>query len=323
MPGAMTRSLLLVQPRWMGDVLLCTPAIHAARRALPDARIEFLTERAGAAVLADNPDLDGIVVAGERGTVPLLGSLRRSGYDAVVDFRSTGSTALFSAATGARVRVGLRGRGFRNLAYTHLLPKERRAVYMARQKLDMLGVLGIETRDADLRLRITVDEPARRRAAAVWRECGFGDDPVVAISAVSRIPYKQWGTDNWAAVGDAVAALGARVLLTSGPAERDAAAATAARMTAVAAWDYGDTTLRELAALYARCALWIGNDGGPKHIAAAAGAPTITVFRFPIGAVWTDDSDGRHDALEPDGAADVSVERVVARAEQRLRSPSR
>jgi hypothetical protein len=46
----MSDRLLLLQPRWLGDVLLCTPAIREARRAFPRARIDFFTEPAGAEV---------------------------------------------------------------------------------------------------------------------------------------------------------------------------------------------------------------------------------------------------------------------------------
>jgi ADP-heptose:LPS heptosyltransferase len=295
-------SLLLIQPRWMGDVLLCTPAVRAARRSLPHARIDFLTEAAGAAVLDGNSDLDRVLMtAPADGRLRMIHEVRRSRYDAVVDFRSTGSTAAVTRASGAPVRVGLHGRGLRNLAYTDLLPKEKGPVYMARQKLAMLQPLGIDAAGADIGLSIDVGEHERTRAAQIWRACGFDDDTaVVAVSAVSRVASKQWGSRHWAAVADHVADLGARILLTSGPGERGEAAATAALMRSAAVWDYGATTLRELAALYRRCRFWLGNDGGPKHIAAAAGIRTVTVFRDAIGAVWTaDDPRGRHIYFEP------------------------
>jgi heptosyltransferase III len=296
-------SLLLIQPRWMGDVLLCTPAIRAARRALPRARIDFLTESAGAAVLGGNDELDRILLAPPaESRLRLIREVRRSRYDAVVDFRSTGSTALATLVSGARIRVGLHGRGVRSRAYTDLLPKEKGPVYMARQKLAMLEPLGIDVASADINLSIAMGEHEGRRAAEIWSACGFDDDTdVVAVSAVSRIAAKQWGSRRWAAVADHVADLGARILLTSGPGERREAAATAALMRSSAVWDYGATTLRELAAIYRRCRFWLGNDGGPKHIAAAAGIPTVTVFRDAIGAVWTaDEPRGRHIFFEPE-----------------------
>jgi heptosyltransferase III len=309
-------ALLLIQPRWLGDVLLCTPAIRAARHALPDARIDFLTEPGSAAVLEGNPHLDDVVVA-EPGLrqLRLLRNVRRAAYDAVVDFRSTPSTALVTLATGAPVRVGLAGRGLRNRAYTHLLPKDRGQRYMARQKLAMLGPLGIDTATADASLHIEIGDAQRRRAREIWQSAGFDDEvPVVAVSAVSRIPYKQWGHEHWAAVADRLAVAGARILLTSGPGEREDAARTAALMAAPAVWDYGPTTVRELAALYQRCALWIGNDGGPKHIAAAAGTPTLTVIRWRIGAVWTLDDPRRRDLFidaAPPGGCDLNCGRCA------------
>jgi heptosyltransferase III len=296
-------SLLLIQPRWMGDVLLCTPAIRAARRALQHARIDFLTESAGAAVLGGNEDLDHILLATPaESRLRLLREVQRSRYDAVVDFRSTGSTALATLVSGARIRIGSHGRGLRNRAYTDLLPREKGPVYMARQKLAMLEPLGIVVANADINLSIALGEHERERAAEIWSACGFDDGTdVVAVSAVSRVAAKQWGSTRWAAVADHVADLGARILLTSGPGERGEAAATAALMRSAAVWDYGATTLRELAALYQRCRFWLGNDGGPKHIAAAAGIPTVTVFRDAIGAVWTaDEPRGRHMSFEPE-----------------------
>jgi ADP-heptose:LPS heptosyltransferase len=97
------------------------------------------------------------------------------------------------------------------------------------------------------------------------------------------------------------------VLITSGPGEQEQAAAVAERMRAPAVWEYGRTTIRELAALYRQCALWAGNDGGPKHVAVAAGTPTLTVIRYPLGPIWTDDAAAvphRYVQQRPDGMAE-------------------
>jgi ADP-heptose:LPS heptosyltransferase len=52
--------------------------------------------------------------------------------------------------------------------------------------------------------------------------------------------------------------------------------------------NHGATTIHHLAALYERCTLWLGNDGGPRHVAAAVKTPTLAVFRRRLGAVWSD-----------------------------------
>ncbi|MEX2608379.1 MAG: glycosyltransferase family 9 protein [Gemmatimonadota bacterium] len=291
-PPAAPGRVLLVQLHHLGDVLLCTPAVRTVRAAFPGTRLDFLTGSAGAEALADNPHVDG-VVAGGKGLAAwwrIRRRLRAAAYDVVVDFHSTPRTARWVAATRAPVRIGVRGRGPRNRLYTLLCPREGGPVYMARQKMDLLAPLGVEPRAyGDLRLEMHPGPAAHARADAILRTAGLdGPEPVIALSTVARVPAKRWSVAAWAAVGNALTAAGARVLLTSGPGERHQARAVAERMTGPSVWDYGATTVRELAALYGRCAAWGGNDGGPKHMAAAVGTPTVTVFLPGMPAVWND-----------------------------------
>jgi heptosyltransferase III len=282
--------LLLIQLRYMGDVLLCTPAVRAAREAFPEARLEFLTDALGADALAGNPHLDEVIPwrRGGRAELGLWRELRRRRYDASVDFHSVPRTARLTLAAGAPRRLGVRGRGPRNLAYTHLVPKEGPELYVAAQKLGVLAPLGVERGGRDLSLEIAIGPGERERAARLWSEQGLEGERVVALSAVALQRFKQWGAERWARVGDGLAEAGARVLLTGGPGEEAQVRAVADAMRRPAVHGYGRTTLRELAALYARCALWVGNDGGPKHVAVAAGTPTLTVIRAGLGRGWTD-----------------------------------
>ena len=296
------RRILFMQLKWMGDVLLCTPAIRAVRRAFPNARIDFVTGPEGAAVLAGNPHLDRIIPwrRGLGAGLRVEWQIARAGYDAVLDFRSTPRDALLALASRAPLRIGVRGRGPRNSVYTHLFSKETGVVYMPRQKLELLRPLGIDPDEQDLALELLVGEDERAFAAALLERVGMaGEALIVAISPVSRVHYKQWGPEKWAALADHVAERGARVLLTSGPGELEQARAVAGRMTHEAVWDYGGCNIRQLAALYQRCALWLGNDGGAKHIAAAVGTPTLTVFRYRESGTWTDLRPGSgHTAVE-------------------------
>lgn len=288
------RRLLLIQLAKMGDVVLCTPAIRAARAAFPSTRIDFLTDAMGADALGGNPHLDEVLVY-RRGLMyewRTLREVRRRAYDTVADFHSVPRTARVVLASGAPQRIGVRGRGPRNLAYTTLLPKVRESVYIPRHKLGVLSPLGVDSGPGiDLSLDIVIGFAEREFARELWKKHRLdGPEPVVAISPVAHEPIKQWGAERWAAVGDALAESGARVLITSGPGEREQVAAVAERMRAPAVWDYGGTTIRQLAALYRQCKLWVGNDGGPRHVAVAAGTPTLTVIRYPLGPIWTDET---------------------------------
>jgi heptosyltransferase III len=282
--------ILLLQLHHLGDVLLTTPAIRAARQAFPSARIDFVSNLLGAHALRRNPHLDNVLVQ------PKLLAVHRTHYDAVVDMHSVPRTARMVAASRAPIRVGLRGRGPRNLAYNNLLPRETEAVYMAVQKMRLLAPLHVPA-SADLSLDLVISDEDRIHAARQWHTLGLIDQPVIAISPVAKHDFKQWGANNWAAVADALAAGGARILITSGPGERAQARAVADAMKAAATWEYEPTTIHQLAALYQRCMLWLGNDGGPKHIATAAGTPTITIYRRTLGAVWSDPSDRNQIAI--------------------------
>lgn len=283
--------LLLVQLHHLGDVLLCTPAARAAREAWPDARIDFLTGPLGADVLTGSPYLDNVIHArkGLGGWWRTRQLLRAARYDTVVDFHSTPRTARWVGATRAGVRIGIVGRGPRNRAYTTLHPREPGRVYMARQKLRLLGHLGVDTEGVgDLRLHVAIGPAEHAFAAEVCARQGLGAAPVVALSPVSRMAFKQWGAARWVAVGNGLHAAGCSVLLTSGPGEEAQARAVAEAMDRPPVWRYGRTRLRELAALYTHCAVWAGNDGGPKHLAVAAGLPTVSVVRPGLGEVWND-----------------------------------
>lgn len=307
---AAPQRILLLQLYHLGDVVLTTPAIRAARTAWPAATIDFVSNALGAQALEGNPHLDNILVQ------PRLWRINRTRYDAVVDLHSVPRTARVVAASRAPTRIGLRGRGPRNLAYTKLLPREQGAVYMARQKLRLLAPLGVDSEQADVRLEIVVAESQHARAAQLFEQHGLTGERVVAISPVARHDFKQWGAAHWAQVGDALAAAGARVLITSGPGEQQQAEAVAGAMKSDAVWRYGPTTVRELAAIYARCALWAGNDGGPKHLAVAAGTPTVTVYRRRLGGVWSDPSDPDQLAVNSgqETLAGIRVEQVTEAA---------
>lgn len=306
--------ILLLQPRWMGDVLLCTPAIRAAREAFPSAQIDFVTERPGAEVLRQNPHVDEVLVA-ERGIgsrLRLWARIARSGYDAVVDFRSTNSTAQLTALSRASIRVGIRGRGPRNLAYTRLVDRPKLTQYAARHKLDMLSGIGVPVHYInDLSLELHVSTQAREWARELWVDRKLEGQVVVGLTPVSREPYKQWSATRWAAVADRIGAEGARVVVTHGPGERERVQQVLEAMRTRPVWGL-ETSVERLAAVLERCDLWVGNDGGTKHVAVAVDTPTIAVSRWQIGPVWTDaTSPVSHSFIDqaPPGGCDLRCER--------------
>lgn len=288
--------VLVIQLRHMGDALLVTPALRALRSRFPSARLDYLVRSSSASAVEGNPHIDEVLIwrRGFMDHLRLLGTLRRRRYDAVIDLHSTQRTAILVAATGAKRRIGNRTGMHWGALYTDMVPGLALPEYAAVHALRHLGPLGMaETALRDLRLEVAIGHEEREWADRVWNELGLtGERSVVVVSPVSKLAFKQWGADRWAAVADALQGAGHRVLLTHGPDERDQVEAVAARMRTQPAWGHRPTTIKQLAALYERCVLWVGNDGGAKHVAAAAGTATVAVHRWTTGAQFTDTSPG-------------------------------
>lgn len=103
--------------------------------------------------------------------------------------------------------------------------------------------------------------------------------PLIALHPGSGAPVKHWLPERWAEVVDALRrSAQAEVVLTGGPAERALVDGIAARLDPRPATLAGETTVGQLGALFARCALVIGGDSGPLHLAAAVGTPTVRLY---------------------------------------------
>jgi len=298
--------VLLVQLRALGDVLLCTPAVRQLRRALPDARIDFLTHPVESAALDGSPWLDEVLVYRKGGREGVSRTLRlaRRGYDAVVVLHShhAARASAVGALLPAPLRIGFDDRRPWEWRYTHVVPAAPlEDTYNAVAKLELLRPLGVSPDPRDAALEIPISPNDEAWAAEEWARLGLdGAAPVVAMAPVTRVAAKNWGLDRWARVADALSDAGWRVLVKHGPGERAQAEAMARAARSPLVWDHRPSTVRQMAALFRRCGAWVGNDGGARHVAVAAGVPTLAVARAGKGRPFTDTRPGSpHRYLEP------------------------
>lgn len=290
-------NILLIRLRLIGDVVFTTPAIAALRRLYPTATITYLVERAAEPVVRHNPHLNRILVAERpRGwrriayDAGLAWQLRRARFDLVIDFHGGPRSALLSAATGAPRRIGYALPG-RRWAYTEAIPWTRQLVpprHSVENQWDLLRPLGLAApRRDDAPVEMADDAAA---VAAVERRLSAANVPSAAPLVVMHVsagnPFRRWPAEHFArvAAGLARAESARRIIITSGPSEREAAdavAAAAQRRAGEAAASIlrcGEFDLSELRALIGRAALYIGGDSGPLHVAATTGVPIVALF---------------------------------------------
>jgi heptosyltransferase-2 len=293
--GASAR-LLVIRLRRFGDLLLATPTLRAIRSTYPAARIEVLAQAGFHQVLIGNPHIDDVLIL-EPGVAAfgrLLTTCRRRNYDAVIDLQSSSRSLPFVLASCARIRVGWQKQTGRDWAYNRLVPGWNDPIYVARNTLRMAAAIGVPPA-RDVRLDLAVSAAERVNAARLFTSAGITSArPIIALSVVATAAFKAWPIESYAVLADRlIETHGAQVVLTNGPGELEQVRAVVTRMRQrPALWDYGQTTIQGLGALYERCDLWIGNDGGPKHVAAAVGCPTIVIIYSGNERVWAECSEG-------------------------------
>ena len=287
------RRILLTRLKFIGDVVLTTPAVHAVRMAFPDAEIVYLAEREASSLLLHNTELNEVISFDfSRPTLPetarVVSLLRRHRFDLAVDFFSNPRSALLTYFSGARTRVGL-DRSSRRWLYSIRVsdngqPKPAPAFHQ-----QLLSAVGIPPTDHAPSLVVTGKEreEARRRIGELLGE-GAQDvlAPIVVLHVGGTWPAKLWPADRFAELADLAASrLGARVLLSGGP--RDAAVVQEVLSCARSSPKVcGVLPLRSLAALLAESTAVVSNDAGPMHMAAAVGTPTIGLFGPGEEEIW-------------------------------------
>jgi heptosyltransferase-1 len=252
--------ILILKPSSLGDIVHALPSVHLIRQRYPNAHIAWLVNPEFQSLLAGNPVVDQVIEFPRRNLAAIPGlvrTLRRGRFDTVVDLQGLLRSGLLARATGATRRIGLSdSREGARWFHTEIVPVPRCHA---------------------------VD-----RYLCAARHLGCGDAPVVfplppstvtdaqdgwiAINPSARWETKLWGDDRFAALIRRLPA--ERVVLTGSGADRSRLERLAPGCRNLA----GQTTLPELAALYARCAVVVTNDTGPMHIAAAVGTPVVAIF---------------------------------------------
>ncbi|MCB1183033.1 glycosyltransferase family 9 protein [bacterium] len=278
------RRILLIRRKALGDALVTLPAVLEVARAWPRARIDLVIDRPFAPLLAGlAPEvriLPWPLPAGES----WLRRLRRENYDLVIDWLGNPRTALWTILSGAPVRVGY-DLPRRRWAYNVKVPRNRaggRALrgFAGEAFLDPLRALGVETlpwRDGFAAAAMDGHAAGEMRPElAAWADA-WRARPGVPTAVVMSATWaaKQWPVRH---VGDLLRALpgcGANPVLIAGPGDEWLVEGLGHLPVGLLA---PPTTLPELAFLLSRAALFVGTDCGPRHLAAALGRPTVTIF---------------------------------------------
>ncbi len=238
--------ILLVRLREIGDVVFTTPAVRAIRRRFPEAHITYVVEPAASAIVEHNPHIDELIVAPRPGGIGrlraelgLIRRLRAAAYDIAIDFHSGPRASILTWLSGAPVRVGYAVVG-RSWMYTRLIarPRELRPRHSVENQWDLLAALDIGPPD---RIEYPVemalgDRTASALAERLARAGVHGDHRLIVMHVSAGNPFRRWPIGSFAAVAAGLAGRdpARRVVITSGPSDRQAADRVIAEAQALA-----------------------------------------------------------------------------------------
>lgn len=306
--------ILVVKLATIGDLLLATPALRALRETYPRARIDLLVTPASAGLLDDWDVIDNVILLDKYlfdypqqmlknplnlfKLRPLWHDLRAGQYDAVILmhhltlFFGRLKHQLLMRATGAKWRAGLdNGHGW----FLNVRVKDDGfgAMHEADYALALAGAVGATT--SDRRLAMPLGEEERQQA----RQLVFSEDapvggakrPIIAMHPGSGgySTARRWPPGRFAQLADLLYQdFGGQLILVGGPEE----VALHRRIMDMLQSDVpvrsfaGKGNIKVTAAVLEQADLFIGNDAGPMHLAAAVGTPTLAIFGLSNAQAW-------------------------------------
>ena len=301
----------------LGDLLCSMPAFRALRATFPAARIALVglpTMRGFAAryphwidEFIDFPGAPGFPEQdeGAPGLPSFLDAMRARRFDLAIQLHGNGGDGnVLVRAFGATTMAGFHRPQVHDESATGLfvdwdaVPSEV-GRYLA--LMEALGANPAVVGDASIELPIRPAEEAEW--IATRRSAGLEGRSIACIHPGARWSSRRWPVDRFAAVADALARQGSRIVLTGSADERAVVDALADRLRGrgVAFVDLcGRTSLGALAALLRETRLLVSNDTGISHVAAAMGTPSVIVASGSDVVRWSPVDRGRHRVLAHD-----------------------
>lgn len=285
-----------------------TPVPTALKAWRPALHVAVLVEEPLAAIFRGHAAVDEVLSIppnaslGER--IACGARIRRGRFDLVFNMHSGSTSGLLTALSGAPTRVAYARARFAALCNVRVPAPETfwgaPRVHTVKHQLTPLRHLGIPVPDQP-KLELAVDEVARDRVSEQMRARGLREGGFIVVQPFSNWATKEWQPQRFAALARRLVELyRLPLVLLPGPLEQ----ARLERLLDLAGDAFvalRNVPVDELIAWIAQCALIVGNDSGPAHVAAALGKKSVVIFGSADPQVWRPWA-GEHQLLTPDFA---------------------
>jgi len=283
--------ILIRATNWVGDAIMALPALRAVRKRFPDAEIAIVARPYVADIYRDQAICNQLIAydpkslhAGISGRERLASELRAQKFDAALLLQNAFDAAWLAWRANIPERIGY-ARDARSFLLTKAVPLPRHGEIPAHEKfyyLELLHRAGwLDSVQEERFIDLCVPEDQRRSANEFLCKYGVRQGALrIAIAAgASYGSAKCWPPTRFAEVANRLQSeADADVILFGTSAEAGVATAISAEMRRPPVDLTGKTAIADLPALLSQCHLFIGNDSGAMHVAAAVGLPVVAVF---------------------------------------------
>jgi len=283
--------ILIRATNWVGDAIMALPALRAVRKRFPEAEIAILARPYVADIYRDQVICNQLIAydpkgshAGISGRERLASELRAQKFDVALLLQNAFDAAWLAWRANIPERIGY-ARDARSFLLTKALPLPRPGEIPAHEKfyyLELMRRAGwLDSVPNEEFIGLSIPEEKRRSADDFLCKSGVRQGALrIAIAAgASYGSAKCWPPPRFAEVANRLQLeADADVILFGTSAEAGVATAISAEMRRPAVDLTGKTAIADLPALLSQCHLFIGNDSGAMHVAAAVGLPVVAVF---------------------------------------------
>jgi len=291
--------ILVIKPSSLGDIIHTLPLVHALKRSFPESSIGWVVQKGFAPLLECDPAVDTVFPvfipstsdpqAGRfayfqalKATMTTLKGLshRLQGdpYDLILDLHASFRSGLLGRANPGGTRLGFKEAKEGNTFFQNRLVTVPEDVEHALEKnLVFADYLDCTVSAEDFYLCSGQDDDESVEYLLARKKMSAAQGLIYANPA-ARWETKFWSAAHWAELADRFYALETPIIFAGSGEDRGYIASITALMKTPAVVTAGECTLPQTAALLKRCALYIGLDSGPMHMAAMAGVPVVALF---------------------------------------------
>jgi heptosyltransferase-3 len=281
--------ILIIRLRSLGDLVLETPSIAALHSWRPDLRINVLVESRFAAVLEGNPAIAGLIFSRGLGETAL--DLLRRKFPIVFNQHGGPRSAMLTGASGSALRVGWAGYQY-SFLYNVAVPVAREfygvpAVHTVEHRISQFYFTGL-SRGPIPRAQVFAQPDAITRVAGKLEEKGIAAGaPYAVLQPGARLPEMRWPVAKFAEIARWLREKhGIASVVNLGARDDEIATEVRNELGNCAVVLDSQLDISELIALVAASRIFVGNDSGPAHLAAALLRDSVVIFSVTDPVQW-------------------------------------